>query len=255
MKVLDLFGLEGKTALVTGAAQGLGQAMAIALAEAGADVACLDYKPCEETIAAIETLGCKSVMVLCDLKETRVSELENTLTKVYEAFGRLDILVNNAGITRPNSAVDIRELDFDDELEINQKKLFFLTQIVGRQMIARGSGKIINVASTTSFNAGVRVASYVGTKGAVAGYTRAFAAEWAALGVNVNAIAPGFMKTANTTNLLEVPEVYQETLRNIPAKRWGTPADLRGTVVFLASAASDYLHGVIIPVDGGLLIL
>ena len=164
--------------------------------------------------------------------------------------------MNNAGITRPNLAVDISELDFDDEMEINQKKLFFLTQAVGRRMIAQGSGKIINVASTTSFNAGVRVASYVGTKGAVARLYTCFCRGMGRLGVNVNAIAPGFMKTANTTNLLEDdPEVYQETLRNIPVKRWGQPADLKGTVVYLASAASDYLHGAIIPVDGGLLIL
>ena len=255
MKVLDLFSLEGKTALVTGAAQGLGQAMAIALAEAGADVACMDYKPCDETLQAIAALGRKSMMVLCDLRAVPVSELENKLSEIYKVFGKLDILVNNAGITRANPAVDIPEIDFDDEMEINQKKLFFLTQMVGKRMILQGSGKIVNVASTTSFNAGVRVASYAGTKGAVASYTRAFSAEWAALGVNVNAIAPGFMETANTTNILDEPEVYQETLRNIPIKRWGKPADLKGTVVYLASAASDYVHGAIVPVDGGMLIV
>lgn len=255
MKVLDLFSLEGKTALVTGAAQGLGQAMAAALAEAGADVVCLDCKPCQETLDLIEDEGRRSMGIECDLRNIEVAELGNAVENVYERFERLDIVVNNAGITRANPAVDIREEDFNDEMEINQKKLFFLTQIVGRRMIAQGGGKIINIASTTSFNAGVRVASYVGTKGAVAGYTRAFAAEWAGLGVNVNAIAPGFMKTANTTNLLEDREVYLETLRNIPAKRWGVPADLKGVVVFLASAASDYLHGAIIPVDGGLLVL
>ena len=255
MGVLDLFCLEGKAALVTGAAQGLGQAIAIALAEAGADVACLDYKPCDETIEAIEALGRKSLMIICDLRSIPVAELENTLEPAYTAFGRLDILVNNAGITRANVAVYVSESDFDDEMEINQKKLFFLVQTVGKRMIAQGSGKIINVASTTSFNAGVLVASYAGTKGAVASYTRAFAAEWAALGINVNAIAPGFTRTANTSNLVEDAAVYEEILQNIPAKRWANPADMQGAVVFLASAASEYVNGVILPVDGGLLIV
>jgi len=254
MGVLDLFSLSGRTALVTGAAKGIGQAIAIAFGEAGADVACLDVVPAEDTLAGIKSAGRRALSISCDLRTAPPAELEATVERVVGEWGRLDILVNSAGITRPNPALEINEKDFDDEMLINQKALFFLSQAAARHMAAAGGGKIINIASDTSFNGGINVATYAGTKGAVASFTRAFAIELAATGIHVNAIAPGYTETDNTRNLTQDPEIYEKIRSQVPARRWGRPADFQGPAVFLASRGSDYVHGSVVIVDGGWLI-
>jgi 2-deoxy-D-gluconate 3-dehydrogenase len=251
MGVLDSFRLDGKVALVTGAGRGLGQGMAIGLAEAGADVAGLDVISLEETQAGIEALGRRFLPVSCDLRRASVEELNGTVAQVIEELGGLDILVNNAGIIRRAPALEFSEAYWDDVIQINLKALFFLSQAAARRMVARGGGKIISVASMLSFQGGILVPSYTAAKSGVAGLTRALANEWAAKGINVNAIAPGYMATDNTAPLRADPERSQSILSRIPIGRWGEPEDLKGTVVFLASDASSYLHGAIVPVDGG----
>jgi 2-deoxy-D-gluconate 3-dehydrogenase len=251
MGVLDSFRLDGKVALVTGAGRGLGQAMAIGLAEAGADIAGLDVIPLEETQAQIEALGRRFRPVSCDLRQAAVEELNGWMKQVVEEMGGLDILVNNAGIIRRAPALEFSEAYWDDVIQINLKALFFLSQAAARLMVERGGGKIINVASMLSFQGGILVPSYTAAKSGVAGLTRALANEWAAKGINVNAIAPGYMATDNTAPLRADPERSQNILGRIPIGRWGEPGDLKGTVVFLASDASSYIHGAIVPVDGG----
>ncbi len=251
MAVLDSFRLDGKVALVTGAGRGLGQAMAIGLAEAGADVAGLDVISLEETQAHIEALGRRFRPVSCDLRQATVAELTGRVEQVVEEMGGLDILVNNAGIIRRAPALEFSEAYWDDVIQINLKALFFLSQAAARLMVERGGGKIINVASMLSFQGGILVPSYTAAKSGVAGLTRALANEWAAKGVNVNAIAPGYMATDNTAPLRADPERSQNILGRIPIGRWGEPDDLKGVVVFLASDASSYVHGAILPVDGG----
>ena len=251
MGILDLFKLDGKVALVTGASQGLGQAMAVGLAEAGADVAGLDRTPdCAETCAQVEALGRRFMSIECDLLAASVADLGAVVADVVRTLGRLDILVNNAGIIRRAPALEFSEKDWDDVLNINLRAVFFLSQAAGRVMRAQGDGKIVNVASMLSFQGGVIVPSYTAAKSAVAGITRALANEWAPLGINVNAIAPGYMATANTAPLRADAKRSVAILARIPAGRWGTPEDLKGAVVFLSSAAADYLHGAIVPVDG-----
>ncbi len=252
MGVLDLFRLDGKTALVTGAARGLGRSLAQALAEAGADVAGLDKLPCDETAGLVKAAGRRFMEIRCDLRCVPDADYGPIIQKVVGGWGRLDILVNDAGVTFPNAVVDILEREYDEENLVNQKALFFLSQAAGRRMIQAGGGKIINIASLNAFVGGLRAASYTATKGAVASITRAMASEWAELGVNVNCIAPGWIITDNTKNVWSDPAVYPQTCAAIPAGRWGRPADFMGTAVFLASSASDYLHGSIIIVDGGL---
>jgi 2-deoxy-D-gluconate 3-dehydrogenase len=249
--ILDSFRLDGKVALVTGARQGLGQGLALALAEAGADIAALDRGDVEETCAAVGALKRRAIPVKCDLKETAPAGLKQIVDGVISDLGRLDILINNAGIIRRAPAADFTEADWDDVLAINLKAVFFLSQAAGRAMIAQGGGKIINIASMLSFQGGILIPSYTAAKSGVAGITRALANEWAARGVNVNAIAPGYMETENTAPLRADPKRSASILERIPAGRWGTPKDLAGAAVFLASAASDYLHGAILPVDGG----
>jgi 2-deoxy-D-gluconate 3-dehydrogenase len=249
--ILDSFRLDGKVALVTGARQGLGQGLALALAEAGADIAALDRGDVEETCAAVGALKRRAIPVKCDLKETAPAGLKQIVDGVISELGRLDILINNAGIIRRAPAADFTEADWDDVLAINLKAVFFLSQAAGRVMIAQGGGKINNIASMLSFQGGILIPSYTAAKSGVAGITRALANEWAARGVNVNAIAPGYMETENTAPLRADPKRSASILERIPAGRWGTPKDLAGAAVFLASAASDYLHGAILPVDGG----
>jgi 2-deoxy-D-gluconate 3-dehydrogenase len=249
--ILDLFKLDGKVALVTGAGQGLGQSMAIALAEAGADVVGLDRSASEATGEAVLALGRSYKQVICDLRAASIAELNQIVSQVVDQLGYLDILVNNAGIIRRAPALEFTETDWDDVLHINLKAAFFFSQAAARVMLPQGSGKIINIASMLSFQGGIIVPSYTAAKSGIAGITRALANEWAQSGVNVNAIAPGYMATDNTAALRADPNRSTAILDRIPAKRWGTPADLRGVVVFLASSASDYLHGAIIPVDGG----
>jgi 2-deoxy-D-gluconate 3-dehydrogenase len=251
MGILESFQLHGKVALVTGAGRGLGQAMAVGLAEAGADVAGLDVIPLEETQAQIEALGRRFLAVSCNLRDATVEELDETVAQVAEKMGGLDILVNNAGIIRRAPALEFSEAYWDDVIQINLKALFFLSQAAARRMVESGGGKIISVASMLSFQGGILVPSYTAAKSGVAGITRALANEWAAKGINVNAIAPGYMATDNTAPIRADPVRSKSILDRIPAERWGESNDLKGVVVFLASAASDYMHGTIVPVDGG----
>ena len=251
MGILGQFDLSGKAALVTGASQGLGQGMAVGLAEAGADIAGLDRTPdCHETCVQVEALGRRFMNIECDLLTASVDDLNAHVAKVVAELGRLDILVNNAGIIRRTPALEFSEQDWDDVLDINLKAVFFLSQAAARVMKEQGGGKIINIASMLSFQGGILVPSYTAAKSGVAGITRALANEWAPLGINVNAIAPGYMATANTAPLRADPARSQAILERIPAGRWGTPDDLKGAVVFLASDAAAYVHGVILPVDG-----
>ncbi|MBN2548069.1 MAG: 2-dehydro-3-deoxy-D-gluconate 5-dehydrogenase KduD [Anaerolineales bacterium] len=251
MGIIDQFRLDGKAALVTGSGRGLGQAMAVGLAEAGADVAGLDVISNDETAARVQSLGQRFLSFSDNLLEATASQLEGIVQKVVREFGRLDILVNNAGIIRRAPVLEFSEKDWDDVLQINLKAVFFLSQAAVRVMAAKGSGKIINVASMLSFQGGILVPSYTASKSGVAGITRLMANELASSGVNVNAIAPGYMATDNTAPLRANPDRAPAILARIPAGRWGEPEDLQGVVVFLASNASDYLNGAIIPVDGG----
>ena len=251
MSVLDSFRLDGKVALVTGLGRGLGQAMALGLAEAGADIAGLYQTHYEETQTAVEALNRRFLPVQCDLRKASVAQLSEVVDRVLSEMGRLDILVNNAGINRRAPALEIGERDWDDVIQVNLKALFFLAQAAARVMVRQGGGKIVNVASMLSFQGGILIAPYAAAKSGVAGLTRALANEWAVQGVNVNAIAPGYMATDITAPLRADPQRNLAILARIPAGRWGEPADLKGAVVFLASAAADYMHGAIMPVDGG----
>jgi 2-deoxy-D-gluconate 3-dehydrogenase len=251
MSILDSFKLNGKVALVTGAGRGLGQAMAIGLAEAGADVAGLDLISMEETQAQVEALGRRFMPVNCNLRDASPAELDDVVGQIVQKLGSVDILVNNAGIIRREPALEHREEYWNDVIQINLNALFFLSQAAGRVMAKQGSGKIINVASMLSFQGGILVPGYTATKSAVAGVTKALANEWAAKGINVNAIAPGYMATDNTAPIRADEKRNQSILERIPTGRWGEPADLKGVAVFLASAASDYMQGSIVPVDGG----
>jgi len=249
--ILDLFKLDGKVALVTGAGQGLGQAMSLGLAEAGADIAGLDRTGCTGTCESIRALGKKHHESVVDLRKASVENLNDVVANIVKELGRIDILVNNAGTIRRTPAIDFAEKDWDDVLQINLKAAFFLSQAVARVMISQGGGKIINIASMLSFQGGITVPSYTASKSGIAGVTRALANEWAKHNINVNAIAPGYMATDNTAALRIDPNRSTSILDRIPAARWGTPDDLKGAVVFLASSASDYMHGAIVPVDGG----
>lgn len=251
MGVLDLFRLEGKVALVTGAGRGLGQAMAVGLAEAGADIAGLYRANYEDTQAQVKALGRRFLPLQCDLLEASVAQLNGVVDQVTGEMGRLDILVNNAGIIRRAPALEFDEQDWDDVIQVNLKALFFLSQAAARVMVAQGGGKIIHIASMLSFQGGILIPPYTAAKSGVAGLTRALANEWASRGINVNAIAPGYMATDNTAPLRADPVRNPAIVARIPAGEWGNPADLKGAVVFLASAASSYMHGAIVPVDGG----
>ena len=249
--IMGLFSLEGKVALVTGAMRGLGQGMALGFAEAGADVVGLDLKECEETREQVEKLGRRFLSVVCDLGEVTPVGLSEIVSEIVRKFGRLDILLNNAGIIRRAPIFEFSETYWDDVMNINLKALFFLSQAVSRQMAEQGGGKIINIASMLSFQGGILVPSYTAAKSGVAGITKALANELAGKNINVNAIAPGYMATDNTAPLRADKKRNAAILERIPAGRWGEPSDLKGVAVFLASAASDYMQGSIVPVDGG----
>ena len=243
------FSLEGKIALVTGANTGLGQGIALALAEAGADIAAAGIVPAEETGAKIKAAGRTFIDINANL--ISVEPIPRIVAETKKAYGRIDILVNNAGLIRRADSVEFSEKDWDDVMNVNIKSAFFMCQAVGREMIAAGGGKIINIASMLSFQGGIRVPSYTASKSGIAGITKLLACEWAAKNINVNAIAPGYMATDNTAKLRADQNRSSEILGRIPAGRWGEPSDLGGAAVFLASRASDYLNGAIIPVDGG----
>lgn len=248
--ILDNFQLQGRVALVTGCNTGLGQGMAVALAQAGADIVGVNMSDPAETRTAVEALGRRFLDLRANLSDT--SGIEGLVEQALALNGKVDILVNNAGIIRRTDAIDFSEKDWDDVINLNLKTVFFLSQAVARKFIAQGTGgKIINVASMLSFQGGVRVPSYTASKSGVMGVTRALANEWAGHGINVNAIAPGYMATDNTAALQADPVRNAAILERIPAKRWGTPVDLAGPVVFLASAASDYVNGYTVAVDGG----
>lgn len=245
----ELFDLGGKVALVTGGNAGLGQGIALALAKAGADIAVASRQPASETAALVRALGRRCVELRADL--TSIEPIPGMMYSTLSAFGRLDILVNNAGTIRRADAVDFSEQDWDDVMNVNLKSAFFLCQAAGRHFIANGGGKIINIASMLSFQGGIRVPSYTASKSGIAGITRLLANEWGGKGVNVNAIAPGYMVTDNTAPLRADAGRSKAILDRIPAGRWGEASDLGGAAVFLASRASDYVNGAIIPVDGG----
>lgn len=249
--ILDKFRLAGKVALVTGASSGLGKAIAIALAEAGADVACHGRTEgqADETIADVSKLDRRAVAVGGDMSDKGTPG--KIVERVVAEFGRIDILINNAGMIRRSPAVDFSEEDWATVIEVNLSSVFRMSQAAGRHMIEQGSGKIVNIASLLSFQGGITVPAYTASKSGVAGLTRALANEWAKHSINVNAIAPGYMATKNTAPLQADETRNRQILERIPAGRWGTPDDLAGTAVFLSSAASDYLHGHIIVVDGG----
>ena len=248
--ITDKFQLDGKIAIVTGAARGLGRAIAIGLAEAGANLGLVDVLETKETRMEIEKTGKKGVDIQVDLSS--IERIDSIVNTVIREFGRIDILFNNAGIIRRAPITDFSEKDWDDVININQKTLFFLSQAVAKVMILQGNGgKIINTASMLSFQGGILVPSYTASKSAVMGLTRLMANELAPHKINVNAIAPGYMATDNTAALRADPERNKAILDRIPAGRWGEPEDLKGVAVFLASEASSYINGYTIAVDGG----
>jgi 2-deoxy-D-gluconate 3-dehydrogenase len=245
-----MFGLDGEVALVTGSSRGLGAAMALALAEAGADVVLHDRCCAGETERAIrEKTGVRTTCLVADLMD-RAATIQ-LVDQAVEAMGKIDILVNNAGIIRRAPAAEYPDLDWDEVVEVNLTAVFRLCRAAGAKMLARGHGKIVNIASLLAFQGGILVPSYAAAKGGVMQLTKALANEWAAGGVNVNAIAPGYMRTENTKALQEDPVRHKQITDRIPAGRWGEPSDLAGPVVFLASKASDYLNGHVLVVDGG----
>ena len=252
--ILESFRLDGKVALVTGTSRGLGQSAAVALAEAGADLALLDRSEAVQTSHRITDLGRRVHHIELDLITATPAQLDDAVQSVVDTFGRVDILVNNAGIIRRAPLLEHRAADWDDVLAINLDAVFHLSQAAAKRFVGQGSGKIINVASMLSFQGGILVPGYTASKHAVAGLTKAFANELAAHGVNVNAIAPGYMATDNTAQIRADEAREKSILDRIPAGRWGTPADLQGPFVFLAAPASNYLNGAIIPVDGGWLV-
>ena len=248
--ILDTFRLDDKVALVTGASAGLGQAIAIALAQAGAHVSCHgNTRAPDATCEAISKLDRQTFAVTGDLSDRKTPQ--TLIEETIRHFGRLDILVNNAGTIRRAPAVDYLEEDWDTVIQVNLASVFSLSQLAGRHMIERKQGKILNIASLLSFQGGITVSAYAASKGGVAQLTKALANEWAGKGVNVNAIAPGYMRTDNTAALQKDETRNRQILERIPAGRWGEPSDLAGAAVFLCSAASDYIHGHVLVVDGG----
>jgi len=248
--ILEAFRLTGKNALVTGSSRGLGAAIAVALAEAGANVALHGSSSVPQTVVnQVEAAGARHVQLTADLRDPdRAPEL---VEQTIAAFGSIDILVNNAGMIRRSPAVDFSTEDWNDVLATNLTSAFRLCQYAGRHMLQRGSGKIINIASLLSFQGGVTVPSYAAAKGGIAQLTKALANEWAAEGLQVNAIAPGYMETDNTEALRKDPTRSRQIMERIPVGRWGAPRDVAGAAVFLASPASDYINGHILTVDGG----
>jgi 2-deoxy-D-gluconate 3-dehydrogenase len=244
------FDLTGRVAVVTGANTGIGQAIALALANAGADIAAVGRTPAEETVAKTRALRRRAEIVSADL--STIEPVQRVVNEVVEKFGRIDILVNNAGIIRRADSLDFTEADWDAVIDTNLKSLFFLSQAAAKAMLADGrGGRIINVASLLSFQGGIRVPSYTAAKAGVAGLTKILANEWAAKGIGVNAIAPGYIETNNTEALRADEARNTAILDRIPAGRWGAASDIGGAAVFLAADAAAYVHGHVLAVDGG----
>ncbi len=243
------FDLSGRVAAVTGANTGIGQAIALALAAAGADVALIGRTPATDTADKARALGRRAEIVSADL--STIAPVEGVVAQTIDTLGGLDILVNNAGIIRRGDSLDFTEADWDAVIDTNLKSVFFLAQAAGRHMVAQGRGKIVNIASMLTFQGGVRVPSYTASKSGIGGLTKLLANEWAAKGVNVNAIAPGYIATNNTAALQADETRNRQIVERIPAGRWGDASDLGGAAVFLASPASDYVNGHILAVDGG----
>ena len=248
--ILHAFNLQGKVALVTGCDKGLGQGMALGLAEAGCDIVSVSRRIPQETAEKVAALGRRLYSIQADLSQPE--SIADIVPAAIAAAGRIDILVNNAGTIRREDALSFSEKDWDEVMNLNIKSVYFLSQAVAKQFLKQGDGgKIINIASMLSFQGGIRVPSYTASKSGVLGITRLLANEWAQHQINVNAIAPGYMATNNTQQLREDAERSKEILDRIPAGRWGSPDDLKGPVVFLASSASDYINGYTVAVDGG----
>lgn len=250
MSIIDTFRLDGKVAVVTGANTGLGQGMSVALAQAGAKVVGVARRSCEDTKKLIEADGGEFAEVIADLSD--MSAIDVIMNGALAAFGKVDIIVNNAGLIKRNDAIDFTEDEWDSVIQVNQKMVFFLSQAFAKQYIKQGhGGKIININSMLSYQGGIRVPSYTASKSAAMGLTKAMCNEWACHNINVNAIAPGYMATNNTAQLRSDSDRSEAIIDRIPAGRWGTPDDMKGAVVFLASAASDYVNGFTLAVDGG----
>jgi len=247
--VNNSFDLSGRIAAVTGANTGIGRAIAEALAGAGADIAAIGRSDPAETLAAVKALGRRGAWIKADFGAK--PDHSAVIGEVVGKLGGLHILVNNAGTIRRNNSIDFTEADWDAVIDVNLKSVFFLSQAAARHMIPAGGGKIINIASMLSFQGGIRVPSYTASKSGLAGLTKLLANEWAASGINVNAIAPGYFATNNTAALQADVKRSAEILGRIPAGRWGDPKDLGGAAVFLASSAANYVQGIILPVDGG----
>ncbi len=248
--MLDQFSLEGKVAIVTGASRGIGRALAVALARAGADITGVARSDMSETAEVVHEKGRKFLAINADLSSTE--PIEDIVNATVSEFGKLDILVNNAGMIRRQKAVEFEEDNWDTVIDVNLKTPFFLARAAARRFLEQKSrGKIINIASMLSFQGGVFVSSYTASKSALAGVTKALCNEWAEHGINVNAIAPGYIATENTRPLREDEGRNKAIVERIPAGRWGKPEDMNGAAVFLASPAGDYMHGHILCVDGG----
>lgn len=243
------FDLSGRVAVVTGANTGIGQGIAVALAQAGADVALVGRTAASETAEKVRGLGRRAEIVSADL--STIEPVDRAVDETVDKLGAIDILVNNAGIIRRADAVDFTEEDWDAVVDTNLKSVFFLCQAAAKRMISQGSGKIINIASMLTFQGGIRVPSYTASKSGIGGLTKLLANEWAAKGINVNAIAPGYIATNNTAALQADETRNRQIMDRIPAARWGNPSDLGGAAVFLASEAASYVHGHILAVDGG----
>lgn len=243
------FDLSGKVAVVTGANTGIGQGIALALAAAGADIAAVGRTPAEETAAQVRALGRRAELIGADL--STIEPVGRVVSETLDRLGGLDILVNNAGVIRRADSLEFTEDDWDAVIDTNLKSVFFLCQAAARHMVAANGGKIVNIASMLTFQGGIRVPSYTASKSGIGGLTKILANEWAAKGINVNAIAPGYIATNNTAALQADEGRNRQILERIPAGRWGEPGDLGGAAVFLASSASDYVNGHILAVDGG----
>jgi len=251
MGIEEWFSLRGKTAVVTGASRGIGRAIALALAEAGADVALVQRSGETDVRGEILRLGRRCEIFQFDLNNQ--DHARSVIPAVLERFGAVDILVNNAGVQRRRPSLEFTETDWDDVMQVNLKAVWTLCQAAGRFMVPRGSGKIINIASVMSFSGGIHIPAYAASKGAVAQLTKTLANEWGGYGVNVNAIAPGFVVTEMSEAVYRDEQRYAQITERIPAGRWGRPEDFQGAAVFLASAASNYVNGHVLTVDGGYL--